>query len=109
MSYLGFGLVFGYTRRLVWTGIGFNFFITVFCLIYYPLINDFWTRTRLQEVNNSLTFSYSERFYNLFLTQRDSLPTGNLTGYGNTLGNAIKAALAMVVAFSSVIGRAGQL
>ncbi len=30
--YVGFGLVFSYIRRLVWSGVGFTFFITAFCI-----------------------------------------------------------------------------
>lgn len=102
--------MFGYTKRLAWSGIGFNLFITAFCLEYYPLINDFWTKTRIQSVNSpALDFSYDARYYNLYLANRDTLPTGELTGYGNCLTNALKAALAMAVAFSSVLGRAGQM
>ena len=37
------------------------------------------------------------------------MPAGQLTAYGNCLTNALKAALAMAVAFSSVLGRAGQM
>jgi hypothetical protein len=37
------------------------------------------------------------------------MPTGNLTAYGNCISNAMKCALAVVVAFSSVLGKAGQL
>jgi hypothetical protein len=46
-NYAGFGLLFGYTRKLVWSGIGFNFFILAFCIVFYPLINDFWTKTQI--------------------------------------------------------------
>ena len=71
----GFGLLFGYTKKLVWSGIGFNFFILAFCLEFYPLINDFWTRTGIQNLNNpQITFSSSKEYF-LFLANRDMTPT----------------------------------
>lgn len=81
----------------------------VFCIIYYPLINAFWLRTRIQQDNVLLDFDYSRRITNLVLTQRDTYYTNEFVSYGNNLGNALKAALTMVVAFSCIIGRAGQL
>ena len=70
-------MVFGYTKRLAWSGIGFNLFITALCLEYYPLINDFWTRTQISQQNSPLlNFSYDRRYYNLYLANRDTLPTG---------------------------------
>ena len=102
-------MLFGYTKKLVWSGIGFNFFILAFCIEYYPLINNFWTRTGLQSTNNpQITFS-SSKLYNIFLANRDMTPQASLTEYGNCITNAMKCGLAMVVAFSSVLGRAGQL
>lgn len=55
---LGFGLIFGYTRRLVWSGIGFTFFITALCIELYPLVNAFWTKTGLQINNTQTSFSF---------------------------------------------------
>ena len=95
---------------MIWSGLGFNLFILAFCIELYPLINDFWTRTGIQGNNNpTLNFNYSNRYYNLFLANRDTTPDGTLTEYGNCITNAMKCALAIVVAFSSVLGRAGQL
>lgn len=45
MTILGFGLIFSYTRRLLYSGLGFTFFITAFVILFYPLINAFWTKT----------------------------------------------------------------
>ena len=93
----------------MWSGIGFNFFILAFCLEYYPLINNFWTRTGIQGNNNpQITFN-SGKMYTLFLANRDVTPNGQLTRYGNCITNAMKCGLAMVVAFSSILGRVGQL
>jgi len=47
----GFGLIFGYTKRLLWSGIGFTLLITAISIELYPLINDFWTKVGLQSDN----------------------------------------------------------
>ena len=44
---LGFGLIFSYNRKLLFSGLGFSFFIFAFVLQFYPLINAFWTRTQI--------------------------------------------------------------
>jgi hypothetical protein len=102
--------LFGYTRRLAWSGIGFTFFITAFCIEVYPLVNDFWTKTGLQSNNSpALNFSWDNKNYNLFLSDRDTSPTGQTSFYGNSLTNSIKCALSVAVAFSAVLGRVGHL
>lgn len=101
---IGFGLIFSYMKRLVWSGIGFTFFITAFCIEFYPLINDFWTKTR---INNSPTSIYfQDTRYELYLSN-SNIPSTKL--YGNCITNAIKCALAVAAAFSSILGRAGPL
>jgi hypothetical protein len=47
VTILGFGLIFSYNKRLLWSGVGFTFFITAFILQLYPLINSFWINTTL--------------------------------------------------------------
>lgn len=47
MTVLGFGLIFSYNKRLLWSGLGYTFFIAAFCLQLYPLINAFWTKTQI--------------------------------------------------------------
>ena len=48
--------------------------------------------------------------YNLHLSNRDmTTSSSSPTNYGNCITNAMKCALALSVAFSSVLGRAGQL
>ncbi len=91
-------------KRLVWSGIGFTFFITAFCIQFYPLINDFWTKAR---INYSPTpIYYTDSRYELYLANAN-LPSAKL--YGNCLANALKCALAVAIAFSSILGRAGHL
>ena len=47
MTILGFGLIFSFNKKLLYSGLGFTFFITAFVLQFYPLINAFWTNTNL--------------------------------------------------------------
>jgi hypothetical protein len=103
-------LLFGYTRRLAWSGIGFTFFITAFCIEVYPLINDFWTKTGIQSNNSpSLDFTKGNKYYNLYLSDRETALSGAATYYGNSITNSLKCALSVAIAFSSVLGRVGHL
>jgi hypothetical protein len=100
---------------MIWSGIGFNLLITALCLELYPLINDFWTRTKIQNGNSPLINfgEFNNRFYQLYLANRDT-NTGATTAttaayYGNCMTNALKCALSVAVAFSAILGRAGHL
>lgn len=44
---LGFGLIFSYNKKLLFSGLGFALFIFAFVIQYYPLINAFWTKTQI--------------------------------------------------------------
>jgi hypothetical protein len=88
----------------VWSGIGFTFLITALCIELYPLINAFWTKTRIQ--NNGLVNNFSDHTYFVVLANSHT-PADQ--AYGNCITNAIKCALAIAVAFSSIVGRAGGL
>lgn len=59
-----------------------------------------------------MNFGYDNRNYNFFLSNRETNPANpsvSLTLYGNCITNAMKCALAVVVAFSSILGKASQL
>ena len=106
---LGFGLVFGYSRKLMWSGIGFNLLITALAIELYPLVNDLWTKVQFQKNNNPLTdFSFDNRHYSLVLSDRQS-SSGTASFYGNSLINALKCALSICIGFSAILGRASQL
>lgn len=47
LTVIGFGLIFSYNKKLIWSGLGYTFFITAFVLQFYPLINAFWTKTQI--------------------------------------------------------------
>ena len=46
---VGFGLVLSYLKEMFWTGVGFALMITALCIVYYPIANAFWTKTRIQQ------------------------------------------------------------
>lgn len=97
--------MFSYLKRLTWTGIGFAFLITAICVELYPLINAFWTKARIQ--NNPVANTFTDtKYFTLFVSNRD-IPTG--ANYSNTISTCFKCALAVLAAFSSILGRAGSL
>lgn len=91
-------------KRLSWSGPGFALLITAFCIVLYPIANAFWTKVRLQQNPNNLSFNL--RDISLLLSNFD-ITTGS--NYSNTITTCFKCALAMVTAFSSILGRAGPL
>jgi hypothetical protein len=101
---IGFGLVLSYLKRLLWSGLGFTFFITALAVEVYPLINNFWTRVRIHSTPTHTDFNTDG--YQLFLVN-SQLHADQL--YGNCITNGFKCALAIVTAFSSILGRAGPL
>ena len=94
---------------MIWSGIGFTFFITGFCIEVYPLVNDFWTKVGLQSNNSTPNFDFSNKTFNLYLSDRETGTGGKITYFGNSLTTAIKCALSVSIAFSSLLGRAGHL
>lgn len=99
---LGFGLVISYLKRLIWSGLGFTLFITAFSIELYPLINQLWSKTNIY----SNTIGFNQMSYQLHLANSNS--SSNKL-YGNSISNAFKCALAIVIAFSSILGRVGPL
>jgi hypothetical protein len=76
MTVLGFGLIFSYNKRLLWSGLGYTFFITAFVLQLYPLINTFWTKTQIMGsfVKNLPVTSFNDADYtNPYYINRDSV------------------------------------
>lgn len=70
----------------------------------YPLVNAFWTKVRI--VAWPVVEDFTSKDYDYFLANAD---IGSANLYGNSMTNAMRAALAVVVAFSSILGRAGAL
>lgn len=74
------------------------------------MVNDFWTKTGIQSNNKPSTdFNFDRKNFNLYLTNRETGSDGTTAFYGNSITNALKCALSIAVAFSSVLGRAGHL
>lgn len=84
---------------------GFSLLITALTVEIYFMINCLWTKARIMySEEESITFSDIDKTYDLFLT---NLASGN--DYMPTLTGAFRCSLAMMVAFSSIMGRAGYL
>lgn len=63
----GFGLIFSYNKKLIWSGIGFTFFITAVVIQLYPLINAFWLKTQIL-TQSSTTFQDADKTFTIQLT-----------------------------------------
>jgi hypothetical protein len=107
LTVLGFGLIFSYNKKLIFSGLGFALFIFAFVIQYYPLINAFWTKTQImgETIHNVPTPEFNKDiWYPYYLTR------GTTPGYfENHVVEAFKCAIAIIVAYSCVIGRAGTL
>lgn len=95
---VGFGLTFGFIGRLGWSSVGFNLLITALCTQFYFFMQVFWVKAQLQQKdrtfstyeNNTISFDPSD------------------ASFGD-MNEALKCSLAIIVAFSSILGRAGIL
>lgn len=99
----GFGLFIGNPRHLIWNGIGFSLLITALAIEVYPLVNAIWAKAHIH-TNQFMNDSFKTKEIYLYLANLDSTSYEN-----NTIPAAIKSALAIIIAFSSVIGRIGPL
>jgi hypothetical protein len=80
MTVLGFGLIFSYNKRLLWSGLGYTFFITAFVIQLYPLINAFWTKTQIMgsTVRTFAVSSFNDADYTYpYYLNRDSDDAAN--------------------------------
>lgn len=67
------------------------------------MINAFWVKADI--INEAATFfSDTDKTYDIYLTNLNEV-----TSYTATITGGFRCALAMVIAFSSVLGRAGPL
>ena len=96
--------MFSYLKRLNWSGIGFALLITAICIEFYPLANAFWTKARIQ--SNPIVSDFSNKDIAIYASNYDIITGAN---YSNTITTCFKCALAMLAAFSSILGRAGPL
>lgn len=98
---VGFGLYFSYIRNNLWSGLGFNFLITVIVFQFYFLVNAFWTKAHVQHSDNAFNDSL---YIKTYLSDENTANT-----FGNTAVGAFKCALSMCIAFAAIGGRAGPL
>ena len=113
---LGFGLLFAYEKRIIWSAIGFNLLITCLTIEWFFMINLFWTKTNIQGQDRQ--FPRGRFFNNMFLWSGESnigsdgidMNTDDrYEPWGATMTQALRCALANCVAFSAILGRAGPL
>lgn len=82
--------------------------ITLLTIEWYFLLNAFWTKVSLFGTGQG--FDYDERFYHIFLANRDGPEAvENVNRFRATLTDALRCGLANSVAFSAILGRAGLL
>lgn len=110
MVVVGFGGLFAYIRKLVWSALGFNLLIVCLSIEWFFLIYFFWFKVDIR--GTSLNFSSGTIFNNIWLTNsiykkiNDNLI---INAYGSCLTQALKCALANCIGFSAILGRAGPL
>ena len=109
----GFGLLFSFNKRLVFSGIGFTLLITILTIEWYFLFNAFWTKANLYYQGTD--FNYANRFYMIYLANRDGTETvapgapAFIERYNAALTDAVRCGLANSIAFSAILGRAGLI
>lgn len=59
---IGFGLYFSYLKNMLWSGLGFNFLITVMVFQYYFLINGFWSKANVQTSDSDFSSTYIQTY-----------------------------------------------
>lgn len=109
-SNLGFGALFAYERKLVWSALGFNLLIVCLSIEWFFLIYLFWFKTNIRGLG--IGFNSGTAYNNIWLTNNlyTSLSsTLTVTAVGSCLTQALKCALANCIGFSAILGRAGPL
>lgn len=83
---------------------GFTLLITALSIELYFMINAFWTKAAIYySADEIIHFWDVDKTYDLYLTN-----TSEVTDYMATLTGCFRCALAMMVAFSAILGRAGH-
>ena len=106
-STLGLGLLFSYNKMLIISGLGFSLFINAYSLQYYPLISVLWAKAQIFNLEAADT-QMLHPFYlssDLYISQANVLVPANLNF--NHIEGCFRAALAINVAISCVLGRVG--
>lgn len=90
--------------KLIWSHLGFNILIAALSIQTFFLVNAFWTKAGIYK--NS---PFNTQSFYVGLIPTDTFSAGSDSSLGANLNEALKCALACIVAFSFVIGRAGLL
>lgn len=88
---------------MTWSGMGFALLISALCFEFFFMFNALWTKAHVFTDSNT---DFSTQSYNLYLSvlnQPASEP------YDATVTAAFRCSLAILIAFSSILGRAGPL
>lgn len=107
---IGFGSLFAYIRKLVWSALGFNLLIVCLSIEWFFLVYLFWFKTNIR--GWGVNFADGTTWNNIWLTnqQFDSMNAQlSVSAIGSCLTEALKCALANCIAFSAILGRAGPL
>lgn len=110
MVVVGFGALFAYIRKLVWSALGFNLLIVCLSIEWFFLIYLFWFKCNIR--GYGIDFGSGTWWNNIWLTnQQFKTYDDNLTvsAIGACLTEALKCALANCIGFSAILGRAGPL
>ena len=110
MVVVGFGALFAYIKKLVWSALGFNLLIVCLSIEWFFLIYFFWLKTDIR--GYSIYFSSGTWVNNIFLTNsiyKKIDDTVTMSAIGSCLTQALKCALANCIGFSAILGRAGPL
>jgi hypothetical protein len=89
---------------MLWTGMGFTLLITALTMEFYFMINAFWTKAAINGSLNPPHFADENKDYDFFLTNLNEP-----NGFQATITGGFRCALANLIAFSAIIGRAGPL
>lgn len=84
--------------KLIWSHLGFNILIAALSIQTFFLVNAFWTKAGI----------YGYSVFSISTYEVALIPSATYANTAN-LNEALKCALACIVAFSFVIGRAGIL
>jgi hypothetical protein len=91
---------------MLWSGLGFTFFITVGVLQWYVIVNAFWSKANVQLANTD----WSKTYISTYLSDENAdTNSGGIDTLGNTMVGGFKCALSMSIIFAAIGGRAGPL
>jgi hypothetical protein len=88
---------------MLWTGLGFTLLITALSMEMYFMMNAFWSKSGI--IDGSQNHFKDTSYFNFYLTNLNLGSPKSMT----SITGGFRCALANMVAFSAIIGRAGPL